>query len=299
MSAKHIFRLCFAQLPAIAIPLGRSGDARRLRLDSGQEELRFREGNSILIARTKSEHIMGCMPGDSLQTARKGLSLYLPEVTPGANTQVKAAPVLTDLLPARPFDAAATGFALASVPQGREGPVLWVQDRASRQENGQLYTPSLKAFGVTQPVLQIMVNHPRDVLWAMEEGAACSALSAVVGEIYGAPKVLSFTATKRLALRSEASGVPVFMIRAGDPGTLSAARARWRVGSLPSEVNADNRQAPGAARWDADLFRARGRAPGRWVAAYDQNAPDGLRLLPRPDDGAVAQGDQHLSQRAG
>lgn len=239
------------------------------------------------------------MPEDSLQTARKGLSLYLPEVKPGVNPQAKAAPVLTDLLPARPFDAAATGFALASVPQGREGPVLWVQDRASRQENGQLYTPSLRAFGVTQPVLQIMVNHPRDVLWAMEEGAACSALSAVIGEVYGAPKVLSFTATKRLALRSEASGVPVFMIRAGAPGTLSAARARWRVGSLPSEVNADNRQAPGAARWDAELFRARGRAPGRWVAAYDQNAPDGLRLLPRPDDGAVAQGDQHLSQRTG
>ncbi len=239
------------------------------------------------------------MPGDSLETARKGLSLYLPE----AKAEAKAAPVqtiaLTDLLPARPFDPAATGFALASLPREREGPVLWVQDRASRQENGQVYMPSLKAFGVTRPVLQITVNHPRDVLWAMEEGAACSALSAVIGEVYGAPKVLSFTATKRLALRSEASGVPVFMIRAGDPGGLSAARARWRVGSLPSMANPDNRQAPGQPRWDAELFRARGRAPGRWVAAYERDASNGLRFLPRADDGALAQGDQHLSHRAG
>ena len=252
-----------------------------------------------MIARTKSEHIMGCMPEDSLKTARKGLSLYLPATanTPDPAPTQQAA--LTDLLPTRPFDPAVTGFALASLPQGRDGPVLWVQDRASRQENGQLYTPSLKAFGVTRPVLQIMVNHPRDVLWAMEEGAACSALSAVIGEVYGAPKVLSFTATKRLALRSEASGVPVFMIRAGDPGNLSAARARWRVGSLPSKINPDNPQAPGAARWDTDLFRARGRAPGRWVAAYERGTSNGLRFLPRADDGALAQGDQHLSHRAG
>ncbi len=246
------------------------------------------------------------MPGDSSRNARKGLSLYLPEVKHAAANTPDHAPIeqaaLTDLLPSRPFDPAATAFALTSLPRDREGPVLWVQDRGSRQENGQVYMPSITAFGPKRPVLQIMVNHPRDVLWAMEEGAACSALSAVIGEVYGAPKVLSFTATKRLALRSEASGVPVFMIRAGDPGGLSAARARWRVGSLPSEANPDNLQAPGAARWDAELFRARGRAPGRWVAAYERGtsrAPDGVRFLSRPHDGAVAEGDQPVSYNTG
>ena len=47
----------------------------------------------------------------------------------------------------------------------------------------------------------------------MEQGAGCAGLSAVVGEIHGAPAVLDFTATKRLALRAEASGVPVWPIR--------------------------------------------------------------------------------------
>ena len=196
--------------------------------------------------------------------------------------------VLTDVLPAKPFDPAGMGFLLSLLPSSR-APVLWVQDRMSMRENGRIYTPGAQAFGLTQAILHVAVSHPRDVLWAMEEGAACAGLSAVVGEIHGGPAVLDFTATKRLALRSEASGVPVWLLRSGDPGGLSAARERWRIGSLASEVHPHNPQAPGAPRWDADLFRARGRPPGQWVASYD--AKDGVHLVPRPGDGAVATGE--------
>ncbi|GFE65373.1 ImuA family protein [Litoreibacter roseus] len=207
---------------------------------------------------------------------------------------------LTDVLPRAPFDPSGTGFVLARLTPS-ERPVLWVQDRNSRQENGHLYTPGLHAMGLTQPVLHVTVSHPRDVLWAMEEGAACAGLSAVVGEIHGAPAVLSFTATKRLALRAEAADVPVWLIRSGDPGTLSAARERWRIGALASEAHPHDPQAPGAARWDVSLFRARGRAPGRWVGHHDplaSNATDRLRLVSRSRDGAVASDDQQISDSA-
>ena len=149
------------------------------------------------------------------------------------------------------------------------------------------------------------VNHPRDVLWTMEEGAACAGLSAVIGEVHGGPEVLDFTATKRLSLRAEASNVPLYLIRSGDPGGLSAARMRWRISSLPSQAHPYDAQAPGAARWDLELFRARGHAPGRWVAAHDPDksqsprAADRLRLVPYADDGAVAPGDRPIPQRSG
>jgi len=193
--------------------------------------------------------------------------------------------VLTDVLTGKPFDPAGTGFLLSLLPSS-QAPVLWVQDRMSARENGRLYTPGTQAFGLTQPILHIAVSHPRDVLWAMEEGAACAGLSAVVGEIHGGPAVLDFTATKRLALRSETSGVPIWLIRSGDPGGLSAARERWRIGSLPSDVHHDDTQAPGTPRWDADLFRARARPPGRWVAQYDNK--NNLGLVPRTGDGTLA-----------
>ena len=114
-------------------------------------------------------------------------------------------------------------------------PVLWVQDRASRRENGRLYGAGLRGMRFEGAILRVEVGHPRDVLWAMEEGAATGDVSAVVGEIHGAPRVLDFTATQRLVLRAEASGVPVWLIRSGDPGTLerrarALAPARGAVG---------------------------------------------------------------------
>jgi protein ImuA len=204
-----------------------------------------------------------------------------------------ATPTLREALPWRPFDPSATALVLSAL-SGRSRPVLWVQDRASLRENGRLYLQGRMLAGNRIPILRVEVSHPRDVLWAMEEGAACAGLGAVVGEIHGAPAVLDFTATKRLALRAEASGVPVWLIRSGDPGTLSAARERWRVGTLPSRTHPYDAGAPGAPLWDAELFRAQGRPPGRWVAFHDPDAPDetdNLRLVSASGDGPLAGND--------
>jgi protein ImuA len=44
---------------------------------------------------------------------------------------------------------------------------------------------------------------------------------------------------------------------------------RWRSASAPSLVNDLDPKAPGLSAWDAELFRARGFAPGRWSIAHD------------------------------
>ena len=62
-------------------------------------------------------------------------------------------------------------------------------------------------------ILHLEVSRPLDALWAMEEGLRCPSLGAVIGEIWGDPAVLDFTATKRLALRAEAHRVPAWIIR--------------------------------------------------------------------------------------
>ena len=198
---------------------------------------------------------------------------------------------LQEALPVRSFDVSATAFVLAALPTGRK-PILWVQDSASRREAGRLHLGSTGLSGLTVPVLRVEVGHPRDVLWAMEEGATCAGLAAVVGEIHGAPAVLDLTATKRLALRAEASGVPVWLIRSGDQGGLTAARERWRISALPSRRHPHDPGAPGPPLWDADLFRASGRAPGHWIASRDPDATgpaDRLRLVSPSGDGALAQ----------
>lgn len=201
--------------------------------------------------------------------------------------------VLRDALSARPFDAAVTAFVLACLPRSK-APVLWVQDRASRLENGRVYGPALN--GVT--LLRVEVSHARDVLWAMEEGAACAGLSAVVGEVHGAPPVLDFTATKRLAMRAEGSGVPVWLIRSGAAEGLSAARERWRIGSVPSKTHPYNAAAPGAPVWEAELFRARGRGPGAWLVCHD-GGENRFCFLPRSGDGPLEADHDRAAHAAG
>ena len=172
---------------------------------------------------------------------------------------------LAEVFPDTAVDGAAPAFVLAHIPAGT-GTVLWIQDRLSWRETGR---PYLAGLAHPPPLLCLTVNKAVDVLWAMEQGLGNAGLSAVVGEVWGDPSSLDFTASKRLALRSEAHGIPAWLIRRSATADLSAARERWRIASLPSLPNRDDMRSPGAPQWRAELFRARWRTPGQWVVRYD------------------------------
>jgi len=175
-----------------------------------------------------------------------------------------SSPTLSELFAAHPRDSGWAGFLLAQLETNR--PVLWVQDRMAILESGRVHPPGLAC----PDLVHVEARDARDALWAMEEGVRCAALSAVIGELWGDPKALDFTATRRLAVASERSGVACWLVRLGGTPNLSGARMRWRVGSAPSMANDLDARAPGTPAWDADLFRARGIPPGRWSIAHDQ-----------------------------
>lgn len=206
---------------------------------------------------------------------------------------LKGVPILSEVFSGTVADAAVAGFVLAHLPR-TQAPVLWVQDRLSGKETGR---PYLSVPDAVQPAIMVNVSRPADVLWAMEEGLRCKALGAVIGEIWGAPKALSFTATKRLALRAEAAGLPCWLIRHAASPDLSAARDRWQIGSLPAAAHQHDAQAPGLPRWSAELFRSRRTKPGKWVATYDRTAHR-IDMVPPLRDGAVAALDGGARHRA-
>ncbi len=208
-----------------------------------------------------------------------------PPATAGAVMPATPMVALSEVFAETITDAGAVGFVLSRLA-GR-APVLWIQDRMSRRETGR---PFLAGLGAVQ-VLMLDITRPLDVLIAAEEGLRCAALSAVVAEIYGDPPALDFTATKRLAVRAEATGVPCWLIRHGGTPDLSAARDRWRVGSRPSSPNPDDPRAPGNPRWQVELFRSRDKQPGTWVACHDRGAwraGDHADLRAAVPDGALA-----------
>ena len=175
-------------------------------------------------------------------------------------------PTLSELFAVHPRDGGWAGFLLAQVDSAK--PLLWVQERMAILESGRVHPPGLPS----QNLIHVEARDARDALWAMEEGLRCCGLSAVIGEIWGDPKALDFTATRRLAVASERSGVAAFLIRLGGHANLSGARMRWRIASAPSLANDFDPKAPGLAAWDAELFRARGMPPGRWSVAHEAGA---------------------------
>jgi protein ImuA len=184
------------------------------------------------------------------------------------------------LFAAHPRDGGWTGFLLAQL--GTDKPLLWVQQRMAILESGRIHPPGLPS----QNLIHVDARDARDALWAMEEGLRCAALSAVIGELWGDPRALDFTATRRLAVAAERSSVPCWLVRLGGTANLSGARMRWRVGSAPSLANPLDGKAPGAPAWDAELFRARGFPPGRWSLTHEAGA---FHLAAAPGDRALGE----------
>lgn len=201
--------------------------------------------------------------------------------------------VFSDVFAETAADAAPVAFVLAHLPR-RAGPILWVQDRISEKEAGQ---PYMAGIGSDRAVLRVNVSRAPDVLSAMEDALRCKGIGAVIGEIWGDPPALDFTATKRLALRAEANALPCWLIRRGATPNLSAARNRWRVGARPSMPHPHDPQAPGDPRWQVELFRSRYTQPGTWVVRHDR-ASDRLDFSAPHVDGTVAARDGADGQRA-
>jgi protein ImuA len=205
-------------------------------------------------------------------------------------------PTLSELFAPSPRDGGWAGFLLPQLAADK--PVLWVQDRMAIREAGRIHPAGL---GI-RDLIHVGARDGRDALWAMEEGLRCPAIGAVIGELWGDPASLDFTATRRLAVAAERSQVPCWLVRLGGTANLSGARMRWRVASSPSLPHPFDFKAPGAPAWDAELFRARTlktdhppdgsfspSAPGRWDVAYEA---DRFHLLAASGDRALAQGER-------
>lgn len=155
-----------------------------------------------------------------------------------------------------------------------ERPVLWVMQRRD------LFPPGLAAVGL-HPRRLILVEGGSQVLAVMEEALRHPGLAAVVGEVEGR---LGLTASRRLQLAAEASGVAAFALRRSqrfdDPALLapSAAASRWRVAALPSVGTG---LLPGRPLWRLELLRCREAAPFHSIvqACDDQGR---VAALPRP-----------------
>ena len=172
----------------------------------------------------------------------------------------------------RPQDVtSAVGFtlALALRAAGRKSIFLALQDFLDT-ESGGINAAGLNEMGLDpSQVILLRAHDAEGVLRAGEQAARCAALGAVVIAPWGDAKILDFTASRRLALASAKSNVPVFLLRAAAKPSQSAASTRWSVRSAPSRALEAN--APGFSVFELTLLRHReGMAGHVWRVEWDR-----------------------------
>lgn len=148
--------------------------------------------------------------------------------------------------------------------------VLWVQTREAVRTGGVPYRPGLPR-ALRHRVIHVLAEKTEDALFALEEGVRCREVAFVIGEMAGNSRALDFTASRRLTLSAQRHGVPLYLVRLDAARDLSSARMRWDVVASPSPTPRWNAAAPGTPSWRAELFRARGHAPGQWVLRGEES----------------------------
>jgi len=180
---------------------------------------------------------------------------------------------LHELFAAEPADGpAAAGFAamLARLVVPSAAPLLWLRQEDAERAGGGLSASGLAQIGIDPARLVLLVPpDPVRLLRAAADVVRCPPVGAAVIELWQQPRALDLTASRRLAVAAEESGVTVLMLRVDADPAPSAAHTRWRIASAPSTVlEAD---APGHPAFAIELLRQRGRPDGgRWRVEWDR-----------------------------
>lgn len=179
----------------------------------------------------------------------------------------------------------ATGFAgMLSIRLG--GGVVWLREESAVRGGGHLHAPGLVEIGVDPARLLLgVLPDALSVLRAAADVVRCAGVGVAVIELHRDPKVLDLTASRRLALAAEESGVAALLLRIAATPVASAADTRWAVRSCASQPLPAN--APGHPTFDLELLRQRGRgADGCWQVEW--NREQAVFTSPTPSGAVVA-----------
>lgn len=167
---------------------------------------------------------------------------------------------------------AGVGFSamLAQRCVGRAMQVVWLRQEEA-EAKAPLHAPGLGELGFDPSNLIVgLLPDALSVLRVAAEVVRCADIGAVVIEIWRAPRALDLTASRRLAVAAEGSGVTALLLRVQAEPSPSAAHTRWQVRSAAAVPLAAN--APGFPTLDVELSRQRGgKAGGRWCVEWDRD----------------------------
>ncbi len=197
--------------------------------------------------------------------------------------------------------AAATGFiaGLAGRVAPRR-PLVWVRQDFSEIELGALSMSGWAELGLDpRCVVSVRAADVDTALRTAADALACDALGVVVLELWGEVRQLDLTASRKLTLAAQASGVTGLLLRVAAQPSPSTAETRWIVRAAHSPPAA-NWSAWGAPVFDAELVRNRHGPLGRWIMEWksDECLFADTAAYPQPVAAAPAHRPHQASIRA-
>jgi protein ImuA len=167
----------------------------------------------------------------------------------------------------------AAGFAamIALRTVGHRAPIFWLRTDEAARHGGLIHAPGLIELG-GDPDSLVLGQAPdtKALLRIAADAARCPGLGTLIVEADGKCPELDLTASRRLALAIEQSGVTLLMLRLGAEPVPSAADTRWAISAAPSQMlEAD---APGAPTFEIELLRWRSGPVGmRWRLEWNRD----------------------------
>ncbi len=167
----------------------------------------------------------------------------------------------------------AGGFAamLGALLARPKSTIFWLREKSAEARGGCLHAPGLAELGLDpgRVVLGVM-DDALGLLRVAAEVVRCPDVDVAVIELWRMPRALDLTASRRLAVAAESSGVTALMLRADAEPTPSAAQTRWSVSAAAaSPLEA---QAPGYPTLAVSLLRQRGGTADRaWQVEWNRD----------------------------
>ena len=150
-------------------------------------------------------------------------------------------------------------------------PVVWIREERGARRGGAVFGMGLVELGLNPArFLFAIVPDMTALLHAAGDILRCPGMGALVIEAWGQAPQLDLTASRRLTLAAEKSGVTALLLRIDAAPLPSAAQTRWEIKSLPSApLEAD---APGAPAMELKLLRHRsGLSEQSWRMEWDRD----------------------------
>lgn len=155
--------------------------------------------------------------------------------------------------------------------RGGGKPLLWLRTEAAHKRSGQVHATGLAELGL-DPAALLLALVPDEVALLRVAGDAsrCAGLGALLVECWGPMRGLDLTASRRLLLAAEVSGVTVLLLRIAAEPCASSAETRWRAAPAPSAALEAN--APGLPAFTLELQRRRAGPPaGPWRVEWNRD----------------------------